>query len=87
MGAARVIDADGHILEPPDLWERYIVPSFRAQAPRLVIDEKGFETLVIEGKAYGRGSLGGTGTCGQKLTFEAKQQVLGKNAAWLYRLD
>ena len=24
-----VIDADGHILEPPDLWEQYIDPKFR----------------------------------------------------------
>lgn len=30
----RVIDADGHVLEPTDLWERYIDPEFRQQAPR-----------------------------------------------------
>ncbi|TMA44619.1 MAG: amidohydrolase [Deltaproteobacteria bacterium] len=30
----RVIDADGHVLEPVDLWERYIDPEFRHQAPR-----------------------------------------------------
>ncbi len=30
----RVIDADGHVLEPPDLWEKYIDPEFRDQAPR-----------------------------------------------------
>src|SRR5436309_13305703 len=30
----RVIDADGHGLEPVDLWERYIDPEFRHQAPR-----------------------------------------------------
>ncbi|MEE9607082.1 MAG: amidohydrolase family protein [Myxococcota bacterium] len=30
----RVIDADGHVLEPPDLWEKYIDPEFRSQAPR-----------------------------------------------------
>jgi predicted TIM-barrel fold metal-dependent hydrolase len=30
----RVIDADGHVLEPPDLWERYIDPEFRSKAPR-----------------------------------------------------
>ena len=23
------IDADGHILEPPDLWEKYIEPKYR----------------------------------------------------------
>src|SRR3989442_7809150 len=30
----RVVDADSHVLEPPDLWERHIDPAFRHQAPR-----------------------------------------------------
>ena len=30
----KVFDSDMHIMEPPDLWERYIDPAFRAQAPR-----------------------------------------------------
>ena len=38
----RVIDADGHVLEPPDLWERHIDPAFRHQAPR------GFGVMSVE---------------------------------------
>src|SRR6266404_99335 len=30
----KVFDSDMHIMEPPDLWERYIDPQFRSQAPR-----------------------------------------------------
>ena len=30
------VDADGHILEPPDLWETYIDPKFRDRALRIV---------------------------------------------------
>lgn len=30
----KVFDSDMHIMEPPDLWERYIAPEFRDQAPR-----------------------------------------------------
>jgi hypothetical protein len=30
--AYNVIDADGHVLEPMDLWEKYIDPAFRARA-------------------------------------------------------
>src|SRR5207237_10398571 len=30
----RVFDSDMHIMEPPDLWERYIDPEFRDMAPR-----------------------------------------------------
>ena len=38
----RVVDADGHVLEPPDLWERHIDPEFRHQAPR------GFGVMSVE---------------------------------------
>jgi hypothetical protein len=35
------VDADGHILEPPTLWEDYIDPQFRDRALRIVLDEQG----------------------------------------------
>ena len=49
MGRAyNVIDADGHILEPLDLWDKYIDPKFRGRAPKIVKGENGKERLVIE---------------------------------------
>ena len=30
----KVFDSDMHIMEPPDLWQRYIAPEFRSIAPR-----------------------------------------------------
>jgi predicted TIM-barrel fold metal-dependent hydrolase len=36
-----MISADSHIVEPPDLWEQWLTPEFRARAPRLVKDEEG----------------------------------------------
>ena len=44
------VDADGHILEPPDLWETYIDPAFRDRALRIVVDENGLEELQIDGR-------------------------------------
>jgi len=44
------VDADGHILEPPDLWETYLEPTYRDRALRLVRDENGLEELEIGGK-------------------------------------
>jgi uncharacterized protein len=44
------VDADGHILEPPDLWESYIDPQFRDRALRIVLDENGLEELEINGQ-------------------------------------
>ena len=43
------IDADGHILEPPDLWEKYIDPQYRDRALRFVVDDNGLEALEIGG--------------------------------------
>src|SRR2546427_5398485 len=36
-----MISSDSHIVEPPDLWERWLTPEFRPRAPRLVKDEEG----------------------------------------------
>jgi hypothetical protein len=57
--ADNVVDADGHILEPLDLWDRHIDPGFRERRPRFVIDENGRERLSVEGKLLGnsRGSV------------------------------
>jgi uncharacterized protein len=43
------IDADGHILEPPDLWEQYLEPQYRDRALRLRKDDSGLEYLEING--------------------------------------
>jgi uncharacterized protein len=59
MGRAySVIDADGHILEPLDLWDKYIDPAFRDRAPRVVKGENGKERLVIEEHAVGDSRIG-----------------------------
>jgi uncharacterized protein len=44
------IDADGHILEPPDLWERYVDPKYKDRALRIVRDTDGLEELEIGGR-------------------------------------
>src|SRR5579883_769668 len=43
-----LIDADGHILEPPDLWERYLEPKYRERAVRIRVGDDGFEFLEID---------------------------------------
>jgi uncharacterized protein len=62
-----VVDADGHILEPLNLWENYIDPAFRDRAPRRFIDEDGKERLRIDGKAFGgKKGLGAIGAIGAR---------------------
>ena len=37
----RLVSADGHVVEPPDLWTKYLPPRFHDRAPKLVKDPKG----------------------------------------------
>jgi predicted TIM-barrel fold metal-dependent hydrolase len=63
--AYNCIDADGHILEPLELWADYIDPAYRDHAPRLVRDSRGKERLLIGekmlGSEKGLGALGAVG--------------------------
>ena len=47
---ALVIDCDGHILEPPDLWETYLESAYRPRALRIRVGDDGFEFLEIDGQ-------------------------------------
>jgi len=47
---ALVIDCDGHILEPPDPWERCLEPAYRDRALRIRVGDDGFEYLEIDGQ-------------------------------------
>lgn len=44
------VDGDGHVLEPPDLWQRYLEPNYRKRAPTIKIDDAGLEYLEIDGR-------------------------------------
>ena len=73
---ATVIDADGHILEPPDLWEKYLEPKYRPDAVRLKIGDDGYEYLEVAGrraKMVTQGQLGTLGGMG-KLVLEANRR-------------
>jgi len=60
------VDADGHVLEPRDVWQRYLEPNLRPRAIRIERDSHGVEALFVDGRPhmalYGRlGALGGIG--------------------------
>ena len=58
------IDGDGHVLEPLDVWDRYLEPGFRSRGPILTHDEQGREQLEMDGwvsKLLKAGMPGGLG--------------------------
>jgi len=87
-----VIDADGHVLEPLDLWDTYIDPAFRDRAPRLFVDADGKERLRVESKVLGSpkglGLIGAIGARQGTVSDVTMKYVEGRrggfDAAFLY---
>ena len=50
MNKSIVVDADGHIMEPSDLWEKNIEARFKDRALRIRKDDNGLEYMEIDGK-------------------------------------
>src|SRR3989475_2241069 len=75
MTAYKLISADSHIVEPPDLYAKRIEPRFRARAPRLERLEtptgRKFDAWVIDGQQVG--TLGAVMQAGQR--FEDPSQI------------
>ena len=65
MAYSKVVDVDGHIEEPADLWENYLEDRYKDKAIRVRKTEDGLEYLEIAGRRHRSllpgtmGSLGG----------------------------
>jgi len=76
-----IIDADGHVLEPLDAWEKYIDPPYRDRAIRVRPDGEGKECLEIEGhpsKFFNIKTftiLGGMGRSSDQLNADIKEKT------------
>src|SRR5438132_8311267 len=46
----RLIDAEMHVMEPVDLWQRYIEPEFAARAPRRLDERRWDIRTLVEGE-------------------------------------
>src|SRR5881398_339715 len=54
QGKFKVLDSDIHIIEPPDLWPRYIDQAFRDRAPIGLTEDEGDLRLAYNGQPWGR---------------------------------
>src|ERR1051326_7923947 len=76
-----IIDADGHSLEPPDVWERYLDPAWRERAIRVRRGADGRDLLEIEGRPAEMTTpemLGGFGGMGKTLDEVAAACLSGR---------
>jgi uncharacterized protein len=61
------VDADGHILEDPNLWDRYLEAKYKSRGLGVRLDNKGLEYLEVAGKPsriFHSGRLGGLSAMG-----------------------
>jgi uncharacterized protein len=78
-----VVDADGHILEPPDLWEKYLEAKYQPHAIKVVKNDKGLECLQYDGKLSAMAqpgflaALGGMGKEQDQLRPDAERTYVG----------
>lgn len=47
-----VVDLDGHVIEPPEMWKEYIEEEYRACAPREVRDSWDVPRLMVESRLF-----------------------------------
>ncbi len=61
-----VVDADGHLCEPPDLWERNLPPALREHGIRLRWNEStGYDECWVEDRMATDRGLVGLGNAGE----------------------
>ena len=56
-----VVDMDSHVLEPADLWERYLEPKYRDRAICIRRNDDGLEELVVDNQVLMSGRLASLG--------------------------
>lgn len=89
------LDADGHILEPPNLWEKYLEPKYGDRALRMRTNRWYYDVLVSQGMIqafvslfhYGlfdRFSMEELAELIEPLSETARRQILWENVSRVY---
>ena len=81
--APLLVDADSHVLEPPDLWVRHVEPRWRDRAVRVVRADAGHDVLLVDGTPATLTTpemLGDFGGMGRTLEEQAHAALSGRYA-------
>ena len=76
MSRTKVVDADGHVLEPIDMWEKYMDDrEMKPLAPRFYNDDNGVQQVTFDGQTIPRGVIGLAGrNAGKPISPETSKQ-------------
>ena len=78
----KILDSDMHLMEPVDLWERYIDSKFRSQAPRGLTSENVRDLRMThpDGRLWGLPQTHGRRNSNQGHNFQKNQGIYGSHA-------
>jgi len=83
MASSRMISADSHFIEPPDLWTSRIDKKYADRAPRVVNNEKGALFLAPGMRPFAVGGAFSHGASGQELKeFATKTYESARPSGW-----
>jgi len=83
MASSRMISADSHFVEPPDLWTSRIDRKFADRAPRVVNNEKGAIFVAPGLRPFAVGGTFSHGASGQELKeFASKTYESARPSGW-----
>src|SRR5947199_7188935 len=78
----KILDSDMHLMEPVDLWERYIDSKFRSEAPRGLTSEnvRDLRMAHLDGRLWGLPQTHGRRNSNQGHNFQKNQGIYGSHA-------
>ena len=78
----KILDSDMHLMEPVDLWERYIDSKFRSEAPRGLTSENVRDLRMThpDGRLWGLPQTHGRRNSNQGHNFQKNQGIYGSHA-------
>ncbi|MFQ5668113.1 MAG: amidohydrolase family protein [Candidatus Binatia bacterium] len=65
--AVKLVDADGHVLEPMTLWDRFLSPAAKQFKPQVVRNDWGLDTVFVDSQEIVTAPLGLLGTPGSRM--------------------
>src|SRR5918996_5502921 len=77
----RIFDSDMHIMEPPDLWERYIDCKYKARAPRGITSQNVRDLRMVypDGREWARKTTRQNNSVGGQ-NFARNQEIYRRDA-------
>src|SRR5207237_9766538 len=79
MAGYKIISADSHIVEPPDMYSSRIAPQFRDRAPKMERRKtpagREYDAWMLEGRQVG--TLGAVMQAGQRFEDPSQLDLLG----------